>query len=95
MFGADQKRHRTVSFFVCGYLLQTQEDFSILPQFFKVVKLTLIGGKEMYNDISVIQNHPAVAGVSLNFSLLFMIFIDIIVCGSCQRIEHAVAGAGT
>ena len=49
----------------------------------------------MDNHISVINNDPAIAGESLLFSLFIMFGADVFNGGFGERIQHAVAGAGT
>lgn len=47
----------------------------------------------MQHHISVVNDHPAVAGQSLFFSLLMMFGADVIEHGIRERIDHSVAGA--
>lgn len=48
----------------------------------------------MDDNIAVIHDHPAIAGVALFLGFLFEFLADIVNSGIGERIEHAVAGAG-
>ncbi len=48
----------------------------------------------MHNDIAVIQQQPAVAGISFDFPFLFEFFMNVFRCAFGERVQHAVAGAG-
>jgi hypothetical protein len=75
-------------------LLQSQQDLSITPQFFQLVKVALVGGEKMHDSVAIVHDHPAVAGDALLLSLLIMPGFHIVNNGIGQRIDHAVAGAG-
>jgi hypothetical protein len=75
--------------------LHPQQHFSILPKFFKIVVIALIGRKEMNDHVSVVNHHPAFACLALYLALLAMCLVHGIDGCVCQSIEHAVAGAGT
>ena len=76
------------------WLLQSQQHLAVFPQFFDLIKIALVGGKEVDDDIAVIHDDPAVAGIPLFFRLLFEHFADIIDGGIGERIQHAVACTG-
>ena len=48
----------------------------------------------MQYHVAVIHHHPAVAGIAGFASLLAVVFADAFHHAVCQRIQHAVAGAG-
>ena len=48
----------------------------------------------MDNDIAIVHNDPAIAGVALFFAFLFVFLADVIDGGIGKRVEHAVTGAG-
>ena len=49
----------------------------------------------MHDYVTVIDDHPAVAGDALSLPFLFMVRINAFDGGISQRIKHAVTGAGT
>ena len=77
------------------FLLQAQQYLAILPQIFKVVKFTLIRGEQMYNDIAIVNNQPAIAGDALFFAFLSMGAVDVVDCGVGQCVQHTVTGTRT
>ncbi len=48
----------------------------------------------MNNHIAIIDDHPAVAGEALLFSLFLMFGTNVFDGGLGERIQHTVAGAG-
>jgi hypothetical protein len=49
----------------------------------------------MQHNIAKVGDHPAIARQALLFALLFVFDPDIVEYGIGERIDHAVAGAGT
>ena len=49
----------------------------------------------MHDDVAIIDNHPAIAREALLLPLLLMFGADIFYGGFGERVDHAVAGAGT
>ncbi len=49
----------------------------------------------MQDHIAKVSDHPAIAGQPLLFTLLLMFDTDVIEHSVGERIDHAVAGAGT
>jgi len=47
----------------------------------------------MDDNIAIVHNDPAIAGVALFFAFLLVLFADVINGGIGKRVEHAVAGA--
>jgi hypothetical protein len=82
------------SFFIF-WLLQPQQNLSIRPQLFQIIKLALVGGKKMYDDVTVIHDHPAIAGKALLLSPFIMFGPNVVNRCVGKRVDHAVAGAGT
>lgn len=83
-----------VLIYLRAYSLQSQQNLSSLPQFFKVVKVTLIGREKVDNHIAIVHDYPAVAGKPLLFPLPSMFFADFFHSGIRKGIKHTVTGAG-
>ena len=49
----------------------------------------------MYDYVTIINDHPSIAGEALLFPLLLMFGADVFYGGLGKRVDHAVAGAGT
>lgn len=79
----------------CFFLLHSQQDFAVFPEFFEQVKITLIWREEVEDDIAKIHNDPAVAGEALLFALFLVFGADVFNDRFCEGVDHAVAGAGT
>jgi hypothetical protein len=47
----------------------------------------------MNNNISVIQDHPAITGEALLLSLFIMLGFHVVNHSVCKRVDHAVTGA--
>jgi hypothetical protein len=79
---------------ICGiFLLQPQQNFPILPQFFELIEITLVGGEEMHDYVAIIYDYPAVAGEALQFAFFLMLGADVFNGGFGERVYHAVAAA--
>lgn len=81
-------------FFLSFLLLHSQQYFSIFPQFLEIIKVALIGRKEMHDHIAIIHNYPAVAGEALLLPPFFMFGANVFDGGLGERVYHAVTGAG-
>src|SRR5512140_3805402 len=51
-------------------LLHSQQDLALLPEFFQVIEVALLGREQVNHDIAVVDHDPAVAGISLLAALL-------------------------
>ena len=49
----------------------------------------------MYNDITIVHDHPAITGKALLLSLFTVFGLDVFNGGIGKRIDHTVTGAGT
>jgi len=47
----------------------------------------------MYNDITIVHDHPAITGKALLLSLFTMFGLDVFNDGIGKRIDHTVTGA--
>ena len=45
-------------------LHQTENNFAFRPEIFQPVKISLLGGKKMYNNITIIQENPTQVGLT-------------------------------
>ena len=77
------------------FLLQSQQDFSVPPQFLQIIEVALVGREKVDNNIAIIHDHPAIAGKPLLLSLPTVFGADVFNGGIGQRIDHAIAGSGT
>lgn len=77
------------------FLLYSQQYFSIFPEFFEQIEVTLVRREEMEDDITKIHDHPAIARKALLFAFFGMFRADVFDDRFCERIDHAVAGSGT
>lgn len=55
--------------------------------------LALVGRKEMHNHVAVIEQEPAIPGLSLHAAFFLVIFLCRFQHGFGKRVQHAVAGA--
>ena len=49
----------------------------------------------MHNNITIIYDHPAIAGEALLLSLFIMLGPNVVNRGVGKRVDHAVTGTGT
>ena len=82
-------------FFVNLFLLYSEQNFSIFPEFFEQIEIALVWREEVEDDIAKVHNDPAVAGEALLFAFFCMFGADVFDNGFGERVDHTVAGAGT
>jgi hypothetical protein len=75
-------------------LLDTEQDLAVLPEFFEVIEVALLGGEQVENNISVIHDHPTIPWITLLTAALTVFGPHTVHCPIRQRVKHAVARAG-
>ncbi len=90
-FLRDRLSSQTVA--VQYWLLHSQQNLAVLPQFFKVIVFALVGGEQMHHHVAVVHHHPTIAGLALFPAFLAMFRADSIQRAVGQRVQHAVTGA--
>ena len=74
-------------------LLQPQEHLTALPQFFQPVIAALVRRKQVHHHVAKINNQPATAGLTIDFSFDLKRLADIFYYRVAQAVQHTVAGS--